>query len=278
MAPLAVMAPSARTGLLNRTLVLNVMGVVGCLVLWYGLVRWSPFQAFNRLPDPVQVITEWFNPDPTYGLSLFTHSYWTHVLYSAFRAYASFGLALLLGLPLGILMGWKTTVRQYAQPLISLLRPVPPLAWVPIAILVMPSTEMAVIFVTFLVAFYATVMNTLVGVSTIPDDYFRAARSLGANSRDVLWDVIVPGALPQIFTGLQIAMGAAWFSLVAGEMIAAQYGLGYVIWEAYNLIQYPTIVIGMGTLGVVGYLSSALVRWIGRSLMAWRENRLGVVA
>lgn len=278
MAPPAVIAPSARTGLLNQTITLNVLGVVGGLVVWYGLVRWSPFQAFNRLPDPMQVIAEWFSPDPTYGLSLFTQNYWTHVLYSTFRAYTAFGLALLLGLPLGILMGWKTTVRQYGQPLISLLRPVPPLAWVPIAILVMPTTEAAVIFVTFLVAFYATVMNTLVGVGTIPDDYFRAARSLGANSRDVLWDVIVPGALPQIFTGLQIAMGAAWFSLVAGEMIAAQYGLGFVIWEAYNLIQYPTIVIGMATLGAVGYLSSALVRWIGRSLMAWRENRLGVLA
>lgn len=278
MAPPAAIAPSARRGLLNQTLTLNVLGVIGGLVLWYGLVRWSPFQAFNRLPDPVQVMTEWFSPDPVYGLSLFTHNYWTHVLYSTLRAYAAFGLALLLGLPLGILMGWKMTVRQYTQPLISLLRPVPPLAWVPIAILVMPTTEAAVIFVTFLVAFYATIMNTLVGVSAIPDDYFRAARSLGADSRDVLWDVIVPGALPQIFTGLQIAMGAAWFSLVAGEMIAAQYGLGFVIWEAYNLIQYPTIVIGMATLGVVGYLSSALVRWVGRRLTAWRGNRLGVAA
>ena len=94
----------------------------------------------------------------------------------------------------------------------------------------------------------------------------------------MLWDVIVPGALPQIFTGLQIAMGAAWFSLVAGEMIASQYGLGFLIWEAYNLIKYPTIVIGMATLGAVGYLSSALVRWVGRRLMAWRSNRLGVTA
>ena len=278
MVPRAIKFSLMLRGLLSQSLVLNVIGIVGGFALWYGLVRWSPIQAFNRLPDPGQVITEWLSPNPTYGVSLFTQGYWAHVLYSTFRAYTAFGLALLLGLPLGILMGWKTVVRQYAQPLITLLRPVPPLAWVPIAILIMPTTEAAVIFVTFLVAFYATVMNTLVGVSSIPDDYFRAARSLGANSRDVLWDVIVPGALPQIFTGLQIAMGAAWFSLVAGEMIAAQYGLGFLIWEAYNLIQYSTIVIGMATLGAVGYLSSALVRWSGRRLMAWRHNRLGVTA
>ncbi|MGE8941950.1 ABC transporter permease [Leptospira interrogans] len=278
MAPPAVISTTARSGLLSRSFALNVLGLVGLVVLWYGLVRWSPFQSFNRLPDPLQVIREWLSPDPTYGLSLFTESYWTHVYYSTYRAYAAFGSALLLGLPLGILMGWKDNVRQYAQPLITLLRPVPPLAWVPIAILIMPTTEVAVIFVTFLVAFYATVMNTLVGVRSIPEDYYRAAQSLGASNRDVLWDVIVPGALPQIFTGLQIAMGAAWFSLVAGEMIASQYGLGFLIWEAYNLIQYPTIVIGMATLGAVGYLSSALVRWVGRRLMAWRSNRLGVTA
>jgi NitT/TauT family transport system permease protein len=81
--------------------------------------------------------------------------------------------------------------------------------------------------------------------------------------------------MPYIFTGLQIAMGAAWFSLVAGEMIAAQYGLGFAIWEAYNLVQYPTIVIGMATLGIIGYASSALVRWFGNRLMAWREQRFG---
>jgi NitT/TauT family transport system permease protein len=276
MAPQVLASSPAHGGLISRSGVLNVVGIASGLILWYGLVRWSPFPAFNRLPDPAQVITEWLSPDPTYGVSLFTQGYWTHVLYSTFRAYSAFGLALLLGLPLGILMGWKTTARQYMQPLIALLRPVPPLAWVPIAILVMPTTEAAVIFVTFLVAFYATVMNTLVGVGSIPDDYFRAARSFGANGRDVLWDVIVPGALPQIFTGLQIAMGAAWFSLVAGEMIAAQYGLGFLIWEAYNLIQYSTIVIGMATLGAVGYLSSALVRRVGRWLMTWRDNRLGL--
>jgi NitT/TauT family transport system permease protein len=265
----------ARRSWLTGQAALAVAGVIGSLVLWYGLVRWSPFAMFNRLPDPLQVVVEWFSPDPVYGLSVFTETYWIHILYSTYRAYAAFALALLLGLPLGILMGWKDGVRQYSQSLLGLLRPVPPLAWVPIAILIMPAIEAAVIFVTFLVAFFATVMNTLVGVRAIPEDYFRAAYSLGASKRDILWDVILPGAMPHIFTGLQIAMGAAWFSLVAGEMIAAQYGLGFVIWEAYNLIQYPTIVIGMATLGIIGYLSSALVRWIGRRLMAWHEQRLG---
>jgi len=92
----------------------------------------------------------------------------------------------------------------------------------------------------------------------------------------VLFDVIIPGALPNIFTGLQIAMGAAWFSLAAGEMIAAQYGLGFLIMESYNLVQVPTIVIGMATLGLLGYFSSMLIRHVGSKLMRWREEAIGM--
>jgi len=254
------------------------VGITSFVFLWYAAVRWLPFDAFNRLPEPVEVFVEYFNFDPDYGISLFTENYYIHILYSTYRALLAFFLAVIIGVPLGIFMGWKVSVHDYAYSLISLLRPVPPLAWVPIAILLFPGVEPAVIFVTFMVALFATVMNTLVGVKSIPEDYYRAAASLGASNADILRDVIIPGAMPNIFTGLQIAMGAAWFSLVAGEMIAAQYGLGFVIWEAYNLIQYPTIVIGMVTLGMVGYVCSAAVRIVGNRLMAWREQRLALVS
>lgn len=254
---------------------LAMLGLGSFLLLWYGAVKWTPIVAFNRLPDPLTVVREWLSPNPSYGISIFTADYYVHILYSTYRALAAFTLAILLGVPLGIFMGWKRSVHQYAYSLFSLLRPVPPLAWVPIAILLFPGVEPAVIFVTFLVAFFAMTMNTYVGVKAIPEDYFRASASLGGTNTDILWDVIVPGAMPSIFTGLQIAMGAAWFSLAAGEMIAAQYGLGFLIWESYNLIQYPTIIIGMATLGLVGYLSSAAVRMVGNRLMAWREQRIG---
>lgn len=274
----SVAAPSARTitPAPSRRPVLAGLGFAAFVILWYAAVHWSPIAAFNRLPDPLEVVVEWTSPDPYYGISIFSTDYYVHIFYSTYRALASFFLAVLLGVPLGIFMGWRTNVHAYASSLLSLLRPVPPLAWVPIAILLFPGIEPAVIFVTFLVAFFATTMNTLVGVRSIPEDYFRAAACLGAANRDILRDVVIPGAMPNIFTGLQIAMGAAWFSLVAGEMIAAQYGLGFIIWESYNLIQYPTIVIGMATLGVVGYLSSAAVRLVGRRLMAWHEQRLGM--
>lgn len=260
----------------DRKFWLTVAGLLGFMVLWYASVKWLPIASFKRLPDPVEVLVEWFNPDPDYGISVFTQDYYIHIFYSTYRALISFSLAVLLGVPLGIFMGWKLSVHNYSYPLLALLRPIPPLAWVPIAILMFPGVEPAVIFVTFLVAFFATTMNTLVGVRSISEDYYRAAACLGASNADILRDVVIPGAMPSIFTGLQIAMGAAWFSLVAGEMIAAQYGLGFLIWEAYNLIQFPTIVIGMATLGLVGYLSSAIVRWVGNRLMAWRQQRIGI--
>lgn len=259
----------------NRRFLMMMIGFTAAFVLWYASVKWMPIAAFRRLPDPIEVIVEWVSRDPAYGISLFTADYYVHILYSTYRASIAFALAVILGVPLGIMMGWKATVREYSDALLTLLRPIPPLAWVPLAILILPGTEPAVIFVVFLVAFYATTLNTWVGVRSIDAAYFRAAACLGARPSDVLRDVILPGALPSIFTGLQIAMGAAWFSLVAGEMIAARYGLGYVIWEAYNLIQYPTIVIGMVTLGFVGYGCSALIRLVGNRLMRWHEKNIG---
>lgn len=248
------------------------MGYIGAIAIWYASVKWIPLDSFSRLPDPWAVVKEWFSPDPAYGISVFTPDYYVHILYSVYRATAAFVLAVALGVPLGILMGWSKTFNAYASALLGLLRPVPPLAWVPLAILIFPGIEVAVIYVTFLVAFFATVMNTYVGVKSIDPDYFRAAASLGSSPRDVLWHVIIPGALPNIFTGLQIAMGAAWFSLAAGEMIAAQFGLGYLIFESYNLLQFPTIVIGMATLGIAGFVSSAVIRVTGNRLMRWREQ------
>ncbi len=252
-------------------------GYVGAVFIWYAAVMWMPFDAFQRLPNPVEVVVEWFSPNPPYGISVFTEDYYIHILYSTYRAVTSFTLALLLGVPLGILMGWKVPVRQYASALIGILRPIPPLAWVPLAILMFPGVEPSVIFVTFLVAFFATTINSLLGVRSIHEDYFRAAECLGASPADILRDVIIPGAMPSIFTGLQIAMGAAWFSLVAGEMIAAQFGLGFMIWESYNLVQYPTIIIGMATLGLVGYGCSAIIRIVGDWLMRWRLESIGVL-
>jgi NitT/TauT family transport system permease protein len=252
---------------------LAVLGFALTLGAWYLLVDVLAFGRFRALPGPTEVLGEWVSRTPVYGTSLFTSAYYQHILTSVRRVLLAFTLALATGIPLGLLMGWSRRFREHTFPVLELVRPIPILAWVPLAILMFPGSEGPVVFLTFLAAFYATTLNTLLGVQSIDPNLVRAARCLGAGPWDVLRTVVVPGALPYIFTGLQIAMGVAWFSLVAGEMIAGRFGLGYLINESYTTTRYPTIVIAMITLGLVGFASSALIRVVGNRLMAYRRAR-----
>jgi NitT/TauT family transport system permease protein len=151
----------------------------------------------------------------------------------------------------------------------------PPLSWIPLAVLVLPGVELAVVYVTFIAAFFATVLNTLLGVLSIDRRYFLAAKCLGSRPRDIFFNVVLPGALPFVFTGLQIAMGISWMSLVAGEIISGQRGLGYAIYEGYSLYQYSQVVFYMFTLGILGFASSAAIRAVGSRLTAWEASRRG---
>jgi NitT/TauT family transport system permease protein len=243
--------------------------------LWYLTTAVLALPRFERIPDPLSVLLQWASRNPTYGFSIFTADYYRHIGYSVYRAYTAFVLAVALGVPLGLLMGWSGLFRRFAFPVVELIRPIPPLAWVPFAILLLPGTEQAVIFVTFIAAFFATVLNSYLGACSIDPVYFRAAQCLGHRPREVFFHVVVPGALPFVFTGLQLGMGLSWFALVAGEMISGRYGLGFMIFEGYSLAQYPNIIIGMVTLGLLGYASSAGVRILGRRLMVWRERQFG---
>ena len=247
-------------------------GVVGFLLLWHITTDVLTLPRFNFLPTPLDIFTEWTSTEPKYGVSLFTPIYYEHILVSVRRVMLAFFIAVAAGVPLGILLGWSRTFYNFVFPIVELLRPIPPLAWVPFAVLILPGVEASVVLVTLLAAFFATVLNTLLGVWSINDDYFRAAHCLGYRRIDVLTRIIIPGAMPFVFTGLQIAMGVAWFSLVGGEMIAGRSGLGFLIFDAYMQVALPNIVIGMITLGVLGYLSSAAIRRVGSWLMAWQEK------
>ena len=249
---------------------LNLLGIVGFVFFWYVTTELLDLPLFNKLPGPVLTFTEWFSKTPTYGISVYTVEYYQHIGISTWRVTQAFILATLLGVPIGLFMGWKKIFRDYTFPLLEVLRPIPMLAWVPLSILMWPGREASIIFLTFLGSFFATVLNTLLGVESIDEAYFRAASSLGASEKQVFMKVIVPGSLPFVFTGLQISMGYAWFSLVAGEMLAGEFGLGYLIWNSYTLVQYPVIIIAMITLGVIGSLSSLVIRLVGDKLMQWK--------
>ncbi len=253
-----------------------IIGILVFLGLWYLLTAVLKLPRFKLLPDPIAVIKEWVSFKPLSGRSLFTKEYYLDIEYSVARTLIAFLLATIFGVLLGLFMGWNRIFYDFTFPMVEILRPMPPLSWIPLAVLIFPGVEIAVVYVTFIAAFFATVMNTLLGVFSIDRNYFLAAKCLGSRPRDIFFNVIVPGSLPFIFTGLQIAMGLSWMSLVAGEIIAGQRGLGYAIYEGSSLYQYEQVISYMFTLGILGYISSAGIRAVGRRLMAWEARRRGV--
>jgi ABC-type nitrate/sulfonate/bicarbonate transport system permease component len=257
-------------------LYLMLVGFLAFLAFWHFAVDVWRLPRFSQMPGLFSVLKEWLNPDPVYGLSIYTAEYYTHIFASCVRVFVAFALATILGVPLGLFMGWSTKVREYVFPVFEMLRPIPILAWVPLAIIMFTGLETPVIFLAFLASFFVTTLNTMLGVESIDESYFRAAQCLGANDRQVFTNVVIPGAMPFIFTGLQISIGVCWFSLVAAEMVSGQYGLGYVINNSYTNVRYPTIIIGMVTLGFVGYATSAMVRAIGNRLMQWRMREIAM--
>ncbi|HEY1508338.1 MAG TPA: ABC transporter permease [Solirubrobacteraceae bacterium] len=269
------MARGLRSALTRPTLYAGVLGCALLLGLWYLTVDVLAVGRFAALPRLSDVVREWTSHHPLYGTSLFTHDYYVDIWISVRRVLEAFLLATVLGVPLGLVIGWSRRLREFSFPVLELVRPIPILAWVPLAIVMFPHGEQPVIFLTFLSSFFVTTLNTMLGVQSIDRDLVRAARSLGARPRDVFRTVVIPGALPYVMTGLQIAIGVAWFSLVAGEMVAGQSGLGYLINDSYTTTKYPTIVIGMLTLGIVGFATSAVVRLISRRLLAYRSEAIG---
>lgn len=252
----------------------GLLGISVFFLTWYLLVDVFAVWRFGQMPKLVVGVKEWVSRDPVFGVSIFTAEYYRHIWASIFRVLVAFLAATFSGVAIGILMGWRRIFFGLTFPILEILRPIPILAWIPLAIILLPGRELPIIGLTFLAAFFVTILNTLLGVRAIDRVYFRAAESLGFSQWQILWHVIVPGALPHIFVGLQIAMGACWFSLVAAEILSGSAGLGYKVWETYYYVQFPTMVLTMATLGFIGYISSALVRAAGNRMMRWRQELL----
>ena len=166
--------------------------------------------------------------------------------------------------------------REIFFPPFEILRPIPPLAWVPASIIFWPTTELSIAFVTFLGAFFTIVINVLGGARAIDIQYLRAAQSMGASQWDLFRRIILPGTLPSIFTGAAVGMGITWEVVLAAEMISggggvAGGGLGFFIWSSYMGGAMEQVIVGMISIGIAGYLSSSLIRYLGTVSMPWRR-------
>ncbi len=251
------------SGTFNASNLRMILSLVGIVIVWH---IWTTLKLFplSRVPTPYDVLLEAIKYVPT-------KVYMNNMLFSMGRVFVGFTAACIVGIPLGLFMGWKRHVKSFVFPTFETLRPIPIISWIPLSVIMFPKTEYSIVFLVFLGAFYPIVLNTLLGVESVPSYYINGAQSLGSSPRDLFRHVILPGALPSIFTGMTVGMGLTWVMVVAAEMVAGGYGLGYMTWESYILITYPRIILGMFSIGLAGYLFSTIVRVIGKQMMPWRK-------
>jgi NitT/TauT family transport system permease protein len=184
-----------------------------------------------------------------------------HVVASLYRVTFGYGLAVLLAIPLGILMGWNAKFFSAFNPVIQMLRPISPIAWIPLAILWFGVGNLSPVFLVFLASFFPIVLATTSGVHLVERQYLRAAQNFGITGLKLFTTVIVPSALPQIITGMRVGLGVAWLVVVAAEMVAINSGLGFLIIDSRNAgMRYDLVVAGMVIIGVIGLLLDLVMR------------------
>jgi NitT/TauT family transport system permease protein len=241
--------------------------IVACLVLWHLA---STFRlnlgvvTFRNVPPPAEVLQSLL-------VLLRSPKLAAHLGSSLWRVFAGYGGAVLSGVLLGFGIGRSRVASDLLLPPLELLRPIPAVAWIPLSILMFPSSELSMIFITYIGALFPIILNTVHGVANVDRRLVASARSLGGTRAAILLEVVLPGAAPSILTGLAIGMGTSWFCLVTAEMISGQFGIGYYTWEAYTLQNYADIVVGMLVIGLLGLGSSWLLTTLGQVLMPWRR-------
>jgi NitT/TauT family transport system permease protein len=246
------------------TALLGGVSIAALFLFWYlgTKYRLEFYIRFKNVPTPYEV----YQQLTQVGLS---NKYLYNIAISVRRILMGFMIAIAIGVPLGLAIGKYRRVSDFFMPVVEILRPIPAIAWVPMSIMLWPNNEASIVFITFIGAFFPILLNTIHGVHSLDGVLIRAGRCLGASEGRLLWNVILPGSLPHIFTGLAVGMGVAWVSLIAAEMISGQFGVGYFTWEAYSLVNYPAIVLGMITIGVLGLTCSGIIRMVGVLMMPW---------
>jgi NitT/TauT family transport system permease protein len=264
-------ARAKRRALVSYAIVAVVWQLGATSGRWLG----HPLPWVGHLPAPTAVVSAW-------GHLIRDIGYWQSWALSFERVTLGFAAAVVVGIPFGLFLSLSRTFRGIAFPIFELLRPIPPLAWVPAAIIFWPTQEMSIDFVIFLGAFYTIVLNVLGGVETIDVRLVQAARSMGASRWNVFRRLILRGVLPSVLVGMDVSIGVTWEVVVAAEMIsggggagsgASGGGLGFFIWSSYVGGSYPQIVVGMISIGIAGYLSSTALHRISRRLTPWLRAR-----
>jgi NitT/TauT family transport system permease protein len=271
-------SPAAPTAVLRRLRPLGKL-LVG-LVLPVALVAVWQLSATDgslfggALPSPERVWRGWLVwafGSTGMGLNPYSGTWWDNVVFSTTRVAQGFGLAILVGVPLGIMIGWSRAVAATVDPTIQILRPIPITAWLPISLAIFGIRDFGAIFLILLGAFYPIVINSMHGARGIERNWIRAAQMMGASRTAILRRVVLPAALPAIFTGLRIGLGIGWTAVIVSEMVAVKSGLGYVLWDAYYVGRMEIVIADMASIGVMGFLSDRLILALEHWALRWRR-------
>jgi NitT/TauT family transport system permease protein len=242
----------------------RLASVAAAIGLWQlltaGKVRF--WLRFDTLPTVTEIVTAL-----THRLG--KSEYWLDLAQSLLRILEGFGLAAVLGVATGIMLGRSRWFGDVFGPLTELARPIPAIAIVPVAILLFPTDEAGIVFITFLAAYFPIMVSTRHAVRALPTLWEDSVRTLGGGRAEVLSQVVLPGILPGVFGGLSVGMGVAWICVISAEMISGRLGVGYRTWQAYTVLAYPQVFVGIITIGVLGFATSAAVELVGRRVTLW---------
>lgn len=261
--PQASPAKSRNKALKKRSnnVALNALSLVLGISIWWGLSLTG-----LQIPSPAAVLQR--------GIEMATSGIlWIDIGASLGRVLTGFFLGTFLAIPVGFLMGWYGWARGLLEPWVQFFRTIPPLAIIPLALVLMGIGEQPKIFVIFLAAFLSCVISTFQGVVQVDKTLINAARVLGAKDGLIFTRVVVPASTPFILVGMRVGLGSAWATVVAAELIAAQQGLGYRMQQAQIFYQLPTIFVGIIVIGVLGLVMDRALLWIEAKLTGWQERR-----
>lgn len=262
------MASGASPLRISRAVLVGAVTILAVLVLWWvvtsGLRLLNPL----RLPAPVEV---WAALQQILDRGYAGATLWQHALHSLGLVARGFAVAVITGIPLGLLMGWSRRAEALVNPIFLLLRPIPALAWIPLAIVWFGLGDTGKVFVIWLTAFVPCVINAFSGVRQVDTVLIAAARTQGASTAQVLRHVVIPGSMPMIFTGLRLSLQASWTTLVAAELVGAFFGLGRVLNIAGQDIFPGMIIVGMAAVAVCGAATTWLLGLLERRVINWRR-------
>lgn len=277
----AAASATAGAGVPRRTLLPErVQGILLAIafplvlvVLWHQLVVMT---GTKLVPTPYQVGVMMY--DFSFGGvhdDAFSGTIITHLLASMQRVYGGFALAIAIGIPLGLLIGKVRIIRQMLDPTLSLLRPIPVTAWLPLSMIFFGLGPRSAVFLVFLGAFYPILLNTIFGVRSVDLKLFEAASMLGCDGSRMFRQVVLPAAMPSIFNGLRLAHGFAWILIVVGEMTGVPTGLGSVIMDGRTLSRTDLVITGMIVIGVAGFITDRIIVSINNWILRWSPQHHG---